>query len=93
MSHVLLAGKGKARLRSLNHMKVTLYSRMCDDKINRVELADRLGWNLNSVDLLFQHYHQSRPDQLDEAFTELGWPSSIDAIAAAMEEERGREVV
>lgn len=90
MAHTIRVGSSYARLRSLVQMKATLYGRMRERQISRAELARRLGWNRNSVDRLFRLDHQSRPDQLDDAFIELGWPSSIDAINAAMEDERAR---
>ena len=81
-------GRAFAGVRSLVQMKATLYQAMRDRGVNRAEMTRRLGWQRNSVDRLFQLGHHSRADQLDDAFIQLGWPSSIDAITDALEQQR-----
>jgi antitoxin HicB len=52
-------------------IKVQLYRAIHAAGITRAELARRLDWNRESVDRLFRLDHNSRLDQLEQAFRVL----------------------
>ena len=58
-------------LPALTTMKLELYWLMKESKINRAELMRRLNWKRESVDRLFRLDHQSRVDQIEQAFRAL----------------------
>jgi antitoxin HicB len=52
-------------------LKVTLYMAMRSAGLTRADLQRRLGWQRESVDRLFRLGHNSKIEQLDEAFRAL----------------------
>jgi len=71
------------RLSLQTTLKVALYIAMREAGLNRAELQRRLGWQRESVDRLFRLDHQSRIEQLDEAFRALGKEVEISLPPAA----------
>ena len=70
----------------LTDLKVDLYRAIRAAGVTRAELARRLGWNLNSVDRLFDTNHASRLDQIEAAMKALGY--RIQAEIVEMQEAR-----
>jgi antitoxin HicB len=66
------AGRTRVALPALTAAKVLLYTLMQRDEITKAELARRLQWHPPQVDRLFDVFHQSRLDQLEQAFNALG---------------------
>jgi len=56
----------------LAEAKVALYQTMRQAGIKKADLARRLGWQKSQVDRLLDLRHDSRLDQLDQAFAALG---------------------
>lgn len=59
-------------LSALSEAKVSLYRQMRKAGVKNTELARRLGWHLPQVDRLLDLRHQSRLDQIEQAFKILG---------------------
>jgi antitoxin HicB len=55
-----------------DELKVHLHCSMLAAGLTRADLQRRLGWQRESVDRLFRLDHNSRIEQLDEAFHALG---------------------
>ena len=70
----------KPRARGLHHVtlpplkeaKLALYSLMLSRKIRKSDLARLLGWKPMQVDRLFDLQHNSKVEQLQQAFCVLG---------------------
>lgn len=75
-------GPHLARLPAMTTLKVELYRQLRLAGTTRAELAGRLHWNRESVDRLFRLDHNSRLDQIEAAFKELGRHINIDVAAA-----------
>ncbi|MFI4965421.1 MAG: type II toxin-antitoxin system HicB family antitoxin [Caulobacterales bacterium] len=56
----------------LTELKVALYSAARTQGVTRADLVRRLDWNRESVDRLFRLDHNSRLQQIDEAYRALG---------------------
>jgi antitoxin HicB len=65
-------GMDSVTLPALTEAKLMLYRSMLDAGIRKAELAPRLGWHKPQVDRLLDLRHDSRLDQLEEAFRILG---------------------
>lgn len=59
-------------------LKAGLYMTMRAEKKTRADLVRDLGWHREQVDRLFRLDHNSRIDQLEEAFKALGHPLRFD---------------
>jgi antitoxin HicB len=59
-------------LSALSEAKISLYKQMQKAGVKNTELARRLGWHLPQVDRLLDLRHQSRLDQIEQAFKILG---------------------
>jgi len=57
---------------ALTVTKLLLYIAMRRQRVTKADLAERLGWHKPQVDRLFKLFHQSRLDQLEQAFRALG---------------------
>ncbi len=64
-------------------LKVRLHQAMMAAGLTRADIVRRLGWNRESVDRLFRLDHNSRIEQIDQAFAALGRIVSIEVRAAA----------
>ena len=62
-------------------LKAELYLALRRDGISRAELQRRLGWQRESVDRLFRLDHNSRIEQLDQAFKALGKEVGVEIAA------------
>jgi antitoxin HicB len=56
----------------LGALRLQLYQSMRDQKVNKAELARRLGWHYPQVVRLFDFEHASRVEQLEAGFAALG---------------------
>ena len=52
--------------------KIRLHQAMKGAGLTRADLVRRLGWNRESVDRLFRLTHQSKIEQIEQAFAALG---------------------
>jgi antitoxin HicB len=59
-------------LSPLKEAKLALYELMLKRKLRKADLARMLGWKPTQVDRLFNLGHNSRIDQLQQAFAALG---------------------
>jgi antitoxin HicB len=59
-------------LSALAEAKISLYREMQAADIRKAELARKLGWHKPQVDRLLDLRHDSRLDQLEQAFAVLG---------------------
>ncbi len=66
------SGRPRVAVPALTAAKVQLYDIMQRQGINKAELARRLDWHPPQVDRLFDVFHHSRLDRLEEAFAALG---------------------
>lgn len=64
----------RVELSLLVGLKAGLYMLMREEKKTRADLGRELGWHREQVDRLFRLDHNSRIDQLEEAFKALGHP-------------------
>jgi antitoxin HicB len=71
------------RLPAMTSLKLQLYWALRAAGITRAELARRLKWNRESVDLLFRLDHRSRLEQIEAAFAALGRKVDITVRDAA----------
>jgi len=53
-------------------LKLQLYIAMRTEGLTRADLQRRLGWQRESIDRLFRLNHNSRIDQIEQAFHALG---------------------
>lgn len=70
-------------LPALSEAKVALYRAVQKAGIGKAELARRLNWHLPQVDRLLNLKHNSRLDQIEQAFAALGKQLSIHISDAA----------
>ena len=63
--------------------KVALYHTLAQAGVTRAELARRLGWHREQVDRLFRLDHASRLDQIEAAFTALGFRLDLSEVVKA----------
>ena len=66
--HRLARNEALVPLPALTTLKLELYWALRESDLTRAELVRRLHWKRESVDRLFRLSHQSRIDQLEEAF-------------------------
>lgn len=66
-------------------LKAGLYTLMREEKKTRADLVRDLGWHREQVDRLFRLDHNSRIDQLEEAFRALGHPLRFNMSASTLE--------
>ena len=66
--HRLGRNEALVPLPALTTLKLELYWALRESHLTRAELMRRLHWKRESVDRLFRLDHQSRIDQLEEAF-------------------------
>jgi len=59
-------------LPALAEAKISLYREMLGVGMRKAELARRLGWHKPQVDRLLDLRHDSRLDQIEQAFAALG---------------------
>jgi antitoxin HicB len=59
-------------LPALAEAKISLYREMLAADLRKAELARRLGWHKPQVDRLLDLRHDSRLDQIEQAFAVLG---------------------
>ncbi len=59
-------------LPALAEAKISLYREMVAADLRKAELARRLGWHKPQVDRLLDLRHDSRLDQIEQAFAVLG---------------------
>jgi antitoxin HicB len=59
-------------------LKVELYRTLRAAGLTRADLQRRLGWQRESVDRLFRLDHNSKIEQLDDAFRALGKTIAVD---------------
>jgi antitoxin HicB len=64
-------------LPALSEAKVALYRALQKAGIGKAELARRLSWHLPQVDRLLDLKHNSRLDQIEQAFAALGKQLSV----------------
>jgi antitoxin HicB len=68
-------GKGRfVELPLLTFLKAGLYMSCLAQSVSRAELARRLKWHREQVDRLFRLDHNSRVDQLEQAFRAINVP-------------------
>lgn len=65
-------GMSSVVLPALSEAKISLYREMLAVELRKAELARRLGWHKPQVDRLLDLRHDSRLDQLEQAFAALG---------------------
>ena len=65
-------GMNFVTLPALAEAKVSLYREMLAVDMRKAELARRLGWHKPQVDRLLDLRHDSRLDQIEQAFAALG---------------------
>lgn len=65
-------GMDSVVLSALAEAKISLYREMLAAGIRKAELARRLGWHKPQVDRLLDLRHDSRLDQIEQAFAALG---------------------
>lgn len=65
-------GMNFVTLPALAEAKVSLYREMLAVDMRKAELARRLGWHKPQVDRLLDLRHDSRLDQIEQAFAVLG---------------------
>ena len=53
-------------------LKIRLHQALKAADLTRADLVRRLGWNRESVDRLFRLAHQSKIEQIEQAFAALG---------------------
>ncbi len=70
-------------LPALSEAKISLYREMLAADLRKADLARRLGWHKPQVDRLLDLRHDSRLDQLEQAFAALGKRMSIAVESAA----------
>lgn len=71
----------RLRLPLQTRLKIELYRALQRDGLTRADLQRRMGWQRESVDRLFRLDHQSKLEQLDQAFQALGKEVEV-AVAA-----------
>lgn len=64
-------------------LKVGLYSALKSAGLTRADLQRKLGWQRESVDRLFRLDHNSRIEQLDQAFSAIGKTVNVEILEAA----------
>jgi antitoxin HicB len=67
-----LDGRAGVTPTPLGAMRLQLYQSMRDQKVNRAELARRLGWHYPQVLRLFDFEHASRVEQLEAGLAAVG---------------------
>jgi antitoxin HicB len=65
-------GMESVSLPALTEAKISLYREMVAADLRKAELARRLGWHKPQVDRLLDLRHDSRLDQIEQAFAALG---------------------
>jgi antitoxin HicB len=65
-------GMDSITLPALAEAKISLYRGMLSMDLRKAELARRLGWHKPQVDRLLDLRHDSRLDQIEQAFAALG---------------------
>jgi antitoxin HicB len=75
-------GPHLVRLPAMTGLKVELYRALRASGTTRAALQRRLDWNRESVDRLFRLDHASRLDQIEAAFSALGYKLDIGVAAA-----------
>jgi antitoxin HicB len=65
-------GMDSVALPALAEAKISLYREMLAADLRKAELARRLGWHKPQVDRLLDLRHDSRLDQIEQAFAALG---------------------
>jgi antitoxin HicB len=65
-------GMDSVTLPALAEAKISLYREMLAADIRKAELARKLGWHKPQVDRLLDLRHDSRLDQIEQAFGVLG---------------------
>lgn len=65
-------GMDSVTLPALSEMKIALYQAMMKSGTRKAQLARSLGWHKPQVDRLLDLRHDSRLDQLEQAFGALG---------------------
>lgn len=65
-------GMESVTLPALAEAKIFLYREMLAADLRKAELARRLGWHKPQVDRLLDLRHDSRLDQIEQAFAALG---------------------
>lgn len=75
----------RAELSLLVVLKAGLYMLMREKKQTRADLVRELGWHREQVDRLFRLDHNSRIDQLEEAYKALGHPLRFNLSAGTLE--------
>lgn len=65
-------GTDSVTLPALAEAKISLYREMLAAGMRKAELARRLGWHKPQVDRLLDLRHDSRLDQVEQAFAALG---------------------
>jgi antitoxin HicB len=75
-------GRVLVGLPTLTALKTSLYSQMRQKELKPADLMRRLKWHRNQVDRLFRLDHNTRMDQLDEAFHALDLDIRIDFVEA-----------
>ncbi|HEX5431740.1 MAG TPA: type II toxin-antitoxin system HicB family antitoxin [Bryobacteraceae bacterium] len=68
----LRRGRDAVILPTLSEVKISLYRAMRKAGIRKADLARKLGWHKPQVDRLLDLRHESRLDQIEEAFIALG---------------------
>lgn len=61
-----------AQLPLQTNLEVALYTAMLANGLTRADLQRKLGWQRESVDRLFRLDHNSKIEQLDDAFRAMG---------------------
>ncbi|MFQ5692268.1 MAG: type II toxin-antitoxin system HicB family antitoxin [Nitrospinota bacterium] len=82
-------GRAWVSLPLKTELTVALYRAMRQKGIRKTALAKRLSWHLPQVDRLLDPGHQSRLDQMEAAFSAIGFDVKID-IAPARRKARAR---
>jgi len=78
-------GRTRVAVPALTAAKVQLYDIMQRDGIEKAELARRLDWHPPQVDRLFDVFHHSRLDQLEQAFEVLGQHLVVTTVESQLE--------
>jgi len=70
-------------LRAQTAVKVSLYKTLRQCGVTRAELGRRLGWHREQVDRLFRLDHASKLDQMEAAFSVLGFRLDLSHVVEA----------
>lgn len=79
------SGRTRVAVPALTAAKVQLYDLMHREGIGKTELARRLDWHQPQVDRLFDVFHHSRLDQLEQAFNALGQHLVVTTVECQVE--------